>query len=169
MLSTNMTHTQPIISRMKYPIETDYVQISRYSDSTVLCTRILLISITEQEIKDLEQEDGFIVRQINNESVKFTAKHCYAFGSIDFNNKEDLDMIAGFNWMKDFTPGAFVPCHYNYASHTGDIINGRAWLIETWDNIKAIKYAHARLNKPKYVAIVGYKTKPPTKYNKHYE
>lgn len=164
-----MIHTQPSTLRMKYPIDKDFVQISRYAESLNVCTRVLLVALTEQETKDLEKEDGFIVRNIGDEVIKFTAKHCYAFGIIDFNNQEDMDMIAKFSWMKDYTPGAFVPCHYDYTTHTGDIVNGRARFVETWNNIKAIKYAHARLNKPKYVAIIGYKTKSPIKYDKRYK
>lgn len=151
--------------RIIYPTDEDYAVVCRVDNIAIRDSILVYIRpAIESQLDELAQ--GLSIKVQHNEGEIFIDESdCYAFGNVDLNNREDIDLINSFKWTTNRYAGFAIPKGYDYETNTGDSYrslvdnNFKPATIETFDNVKIFKFAYAKIGKPKNVIIYGIKTK----------
>ena len=151
--------------RITYPTNEEFAAICRV-DNTIANNSIMVFirPATEKEVDELSEGNSIKIHH-NDNDIFIDESMCYAFGNVDLNNNEDIDLIKSFKWTTNRYAGFAIPRDYNYDDNTGDsflCLTDRTYkpaTIETFDNIKMFKFAYAKIGKPKNVIIYGIKSK----------
>lgn len=121
---------------------------------------ILMTGITDKQEELLEAGENISVDfdyEIRGEKrikkFEISNKSCYCYGTVDFDNPEDVDVINKYDWIGDSYNGAFVPRRFNYKDNTTELVNNKVATVETFSNILLTKVAHAAIGKPEKLAI----------------
>lgn len=153
--------------RIVYPSNEDFhVVCSVDNTNNKSRTLIILRKITEKQSEELSNGEVLLFNH-GDKSYEVSKDECYAFGEINLNDEEDLNLINSFKWQNSSVIGHNYPVNYDYKTHTGDSFEAynkltqsfvtRARFGETFDNVKLFKFAHACIGKPKNVVAYGIK------------
>ena len=119
-------------------------------------TYLVLIPITAEDFDNVRNNKRIIV-EANDETFVLSQDNCsIASIEVDENgNGKDMGDFAGLSWFASIPSekGLYVPCNYDYKTHTAVKVNGVIQQVETWDAKRIMRFAHASLNKPKYIAM----------------
>jgi hypothetical protein len=121
---------------------------------------VLMSSITDEDEEKLDQ-GKFVTVKYDYEyegkklcrKMVISNKDAYCYGSIDFDNQEDIDVINKYDWLGDSYNGAFIPRRFNYRDNSTELVNNKLATVETFSNILLTKVAHAAIGKPNKLVI----------------
>lgn len=144
--------------RVKYPTNEKFAVIGRIDTANAKTSTIVFMKPSNpEEIEKLIAGENITVNH-DDRDVIIDYGDCYATGEVDIDG-EDADFIRSFNWTSSRFSGNAIPRNYDYETNTGDLYLSlvdnqlKPATIETFDNIKTFKFAHAKIGKPKYVII----------------
>lgn len=115
------------------------------------------ISKKEEDIIDsfkAELKNGNISLKRDNITFNINTDKIYCYGEIDFNCREDLDIIDSFSFLSHLG-GAGIPfcSKYDYKTHTCKSPTKKIQWRETWSPSELARFAHASIDKPKRVVL----------------
>lgn len=151
--------------RITYPTDEEYAVICRVDK--MADKESVLVFIRPAKEKELELLSTGKSISVHHDECNFLIDetYCYAFGNVDLNNKEDIDLINSFKWTTNRYAGFAIPKNYDYDTNSGDtycsVVDNlyKPATVETFDNVKLFKFAYAKIGKPKNVIIYGIKSK----------
>ena len=115
---------------------------------------VMMAPITEEQEKELDNEECIVIKANDDKSFVITAKECYAYGALDLTpNSDDIEKISKADWFRGMYINIHLFTQYDYQSHTvtSDVAGGR-WYES--DNIKKyLPFLYAKLGKPERVVI----------------
>ena len=121
---------------------------------------VIMKAISEEEEIEIDNSDaGGGVKFYHDDFTQriIPATDIYMYGEIDFNNKEDKDLIKSYNLVDDHLMSSWVYSDFDYEHGTFTTKDGKVKAAPTSDPVKWMKYNHVLIGKPK--RIIAYKVK----------
>lgn len=117
--------------------------------------RTVMTWITEEDEKEIDNlKDGVLIIERGNKTFKIINKEIHCYGFVDFNSKEDLDIIDKFKFLDYLSHvGVKIPSNYNYDLHSCESPIKRMLWTETWSPSELAKLSHGILNKPERIIL----------------
>lgn len=75
----------------------------------------------------------------------------YMYGTIDFNNEEDINIIKRYNFIDD--NGGYIPKGFNFNDGTVTVINNNKIDAITFNPVEWFKYHYCLLGKPERIIV----------------
>lgn len=141
---------------------------------------VIMAPITEEQEKQLYENDYIIIKNQFNKQFVINDKVCYAYGTLDLSpNSDDIRKIIDSHWFDNVYVNIIVFTRYDYDTHTvtSDVVGGRWYETNNVNNY--LPFLYAKLGKPDRVVIFRCstdifssrkknKTKTKETNNKHY-
>lgn len=151
--------------RIIYPTDEEYAIVCRVDKITDKESILVFIRpAKETELDKLSNSESIKIHHDEGD-ILIDEHDCYAFGNVDLNNREDIDLINSFKWTTNRYAGFAIPRNYDYETNSGDTYRSlvdnlyKPATVETFDNVKLFKFAYAKIGKPKNVIIYGIRSK----------
>ena len=141
---------------------------------------VIMAPITEEQEKQLSEDDYIIVKDQFNRQFVVNDKSCYAYGELDLSpNSDDIRKIINSRWFDSVYVNMIVFTRYDYNTHTvtSDVAGGRWYETNNVENY--LPFLYAKIGKPDRVVIFRcdtdifssrkkHKTKTKETNHKHY-
>lgn len=89
--------------------------------------------------------------ELNGIDISKSSIYCY--GSINFNNKEDIEFIERFDLISREDNANFIHCNYDYEKGTFPHDKGIAKMLPTLNAVEWFKYNHLLIGKPERIIV----------------
>lgn len=119
--------------------------------------------LTEEEENEIDNSVKYHGENIfKHESGKMVkARDIYLYGTVDFNNEEDIDNIERFNLIGDKSTDNIMYTNFDYNKGCFTTVDGKAKYCKTFNALTWFKYCYCLIGKPKRIIVYKY----PNKYN----
>lgn len=104
-------------------------------------------SITKEDEENIDITDSFI-RNNSKDSIIINKNNIYFYGEINFDDKNDIDVIRKHNLVDIDLQHSWIPHNFKYSTAYGELSKA-----PTNNPIKWFKYIHCRLGKPRRIIV----------------
>uniref|UniRef100_A0AAU8MID0 Uncharacterized protein n=1 Tax=Geladintestivirus 1 TaxID=3233133 RepID=A0AAU8MID0_9CAUD len=139
----------------KLPIRKDCQFLTCHTKATAKYKRtpFIIMAPIDDEIEARIDAGLDVVIHTEGYDYNVSPSKVLAYGDIDFNNNEDIDMIYHLELNIDPFSGCALPIPYYYDNHSVKVSKQGIKWFQTWDNYQIALFKHGALGKPKKIII----------------